>query len=283
MADKVIHIPVGSGYLFHSLFSGTIPEDNVIEVEANKLGYIEKGGEINYKPTYKVFKDDFGIQQRNVLTAEEATFKASLIAWAMSDFNAFASTARVTESQGRRTIKIGGLGNDDGKVHLFRFVHPDAAYGDVRITIVGTQTGGFTLSFKPDDASNMALEITAQASDTEGTLIKVDEEVLGDTVKASGLNVSSVAGSTSGATKLTVTPTQTSGDSYRYLHGAATPAVGAALSNWTAWDGSTDITATTGEILTVAEVDSSGAAVKAGIVTVTEQIHLSAFLSNTVK
>ncbi len=155
--------------------------------------------------------------QRKALTAEEATFKASLIAWAMSDFNVFASTARVTESQGHRTIKIGGIGNADGKIHLFRFVHPDAQYGDVRLTIVGTQTGGFKLNFKPDDSGNMDLEITAQASDTEGTLILLDEEVLGDTVKASGLTVSSAAGSTSGKTKLTVTPTLGVGNSYRYM------------------------------------------------------------------
>ena len=269
MADKVIHIPVGSGYLYHSLFAGTIPADSVIETEANRLGYIEKGGEVDYKPTFKTFKDDYGITQRTVLTAEEATLKASLIAWSSSDFDVFASTARVTETAGRRTIKIGGLGNDSGKIHLFRFVHPDATYGAVRLTIVGTQTGGFTLNFKPDDAGNMALEITAQASDDEGTLIVYDEEILGDTVKASGLTVSSVAGSTSGTTKLTVTPALTSENSYRYLHGAATPEVGAALSNWTAWDGSADITAATGDILTVAEVDNAGKAVKAGICAVT--------------
>lgn len=269
MADKNIHIPIGSGHLFHSVFTGAIPADSVIETEANRLGYIEKGGEVDYKPTFKTFKDDYGITQRTVLTAEEATLKASLISWSTSDFNAYVSTARITESAGHRTIKIGGIGNDDGKVHLFRFVHPDAQYGDVRITIVGTQTGGFKLNFKPDDAGNMDLEITAQASDNEGTLIVYDEAVLGDTVKASGLSVSSAAGSTSGTTKLTVTPTLTSGNSYRYLRGAATPAVGAALSNWSAWDGSADITAATGDILTVAEVDSSGAVVKAGIVTVT--------------
>ena len=269
MADKIIHIPVGSGYLFHSIFTGTIPADSTIETEANRLGYIEKGGEVDYKPTYKTFKDDFGIIQRNVLTAEEATFKASLIAWSTADFNTFVSTARITESAGHRTIKIGGLGKDDGKVHLFRFVHPDAKYGDVRLTIVGTQTGGFKLNFKPDDAGNMDLEITAQASDGEGTLIVYDEEVLGDSVKASGLTVSSAAGSTSGTTKLTVTPTIGSGNSYRYMTGAQTPAVGAALSGWTAWDGTSDITAATGDILTVAEVSSTGAAVKAGICTVT--------------
>ena len=269
MADKIIHIPVGSGYLFHDEFTGKIPADTDIETEAHRLGYIEKGGEINYKPTFKTFKDDFGIIQRSKLTAEEATFKASLIAWSASDFNTFVSTARITETQGHRTIKIGGMGHDDGKVHLFRFVHPDTKYGDVRITIVGTQTGGFKLNFKPDDAGNMDLEITAQASDDEGTLILYDEEVLGDSVKASGLTVSSAAGSTSGKTKLTVTPTIGSGNSYRYMTGAQTPAVGAALSAWTAWDGTSDITAATGDILTVAEVDSGSKAVKAGICTIT--------------
>jgi hypothetical protein len=272
VADKIIHIPVGSGYLYHSVFTGTIPADAVIETEANRLGYIEKGGEVDYKPTYKTFKDDFGITQRTKLTAEEAAFKASLIAWSTSDFGAFVSTARVTETQGHRTIKIGGLGQDDGKIHLFRFVHPDAKYGTVRLTIVGTQTGGFKLNFKPDDAGNMDLEITAQASDSEGTLIVYDEEVLGDSTKASGLTVSSAAGTTSGTTKLTVTPTIGSNNSYRYYRGAATPAVGAVLTAWTVWDGTADITAATGDILTVAEVDSAGAAVKAGIVTVTAKV-----------
>lgn len=269
MADKIIHIPVGSGYLYHTVFSGTIPADSVIETETNRLGYIEKGGEVDYKPTYKTFKDDFGIVQRNVLTAEEATFKASMIAWSASDFNAFVSTARITESAGHRTIKIGGLGKDDGKIHLFRFVHPDAQYGAVRLTIVGTQTGGFKLNFKPDDAGNMDVEVTAQASDSEGTLIVYDEEVLGDSVKASGLTVASAAGTTSGTTKLTVTPALGNGDSYRVYRGAMTPAVGEVLTLWTAWDGTADIAAATGDILTVAEVGSTGAAVKAGLVTVT--------------
>lgn len=269
MADKIIHIPVGSGHLFHAAFSGTIQADAVIETEANRLGYIEKGAEVDYKPTYKTFKDDLGIIQRTALTAEEVTFKASLIAWSMSDFNTFVSTARVTETQGRRTIKIGGVGNTDGLIHLFRFVHPDPQYGDVRLTIVGTQTGGFTLNFKPEDAGNMDLEVTAQASDNEGTLILLDEEVLGDTLKASGLTVSSAAGTTTGTTALTVTPALGENDSYRYVHGAQIPTVGAMLSTWAAWDGTADITAATGDILTVAEVNSAGAVVKAGICTVT--------------
>jgi hypothetical protein len=108
---------------------------------------------------------------------------------------------------------------------------------------------------------------------SEGTLIVYDEEVLGDTVKASGLTVSSAAGSTSGKTKLTVTPTIGSGNSYLYMTGAQTPAVGAVLSAWTAWDRHSPISRqATGDILTVAEVDSAGKAVKAGICTVTAKV-----------
>lgn len=272
MADKIIHIPVGSGYLFHTVFTGIIPANTVIETEANRCGYIEKGAEVAYKPTYKTFKDDYGLIQRTVLTAEELTFKASLIAWDSSDFSVYVSTARITETSGHRTIKIGGVGNADGKIHLFRFVHHDPKYGDVRLTIVGTQSGGFTLNFKPEDAGNMDLEIAAQASDSEGTLIVYDEDVLGDSVKASGLTVSSAAGTTSGTTKLTVTPAIGSNNSYRYFRGAAIPSVGAVLTAWPVWDGTVDITAATGDILTVAEVDNTNAAVKAGIVTVTAKI-----------
>ena len=88
-------------------------------------------------------------------------------------------------------------------------------------------------------------------------------------MKASGLTVSSIAGSTTGTTKLTVTPEPASGNSYRCSTGAKTPAVGATLTGWAEWDGTSDIKAATGDILTVAEVDDAGAAVKAGICAVT--------------
>ena len=269
MADKIISIPVGSGHLYADAFTGSIPADSVIEAEENRLGYIEKGATVQYKPTSKVLKDDLGIIQRVVITDETVTLKASMNAWSSANLDVLCASGRITETAGHRTIKIGGLNYASNKLWLFRFVHHDKQYGDVRITIVGTSTGGFTLSYKPDDAGNLDLEVTAQPSDNEGTLILYDEEVLGDTAKASGLTVSSAAGSTSGATKLTVTPTIGSNDTYRIYRGAVTPAVGADLSAWTTWNGTADITAATGDILTVAEVDSAVKAVKAGIVAVT--------------
>ncbi|WP_312159321.1 hypothetical protein [Oscillibacter sp.] len=90
-------------------------------------------------------------------------------------------------------------------------------------------------------------------------------------IEADGLTVASAAGSTSGKTALTVTPTKGSGNSYVYAtaESVSIPAVGADCSAMTAWDGSADITATTGNKIVVVEVDSNGKAVKAGSATVT--------------
>ena len=180
MADtRTFHIPLGSGYLFHTEFTGTVPADSVIESEANRLGYIEGGAELEYGVESTQFKDDFGIVIRNKITAETATLSCSLIAWDRKDLEVFAPTARITEATGKRTIKIGGLENDKGKVHLFRFVHKDSEMGDLRITVVGTQSEGFTLSYKKDEAGAIALKVAAQASDNEGTLILMSEDIKG--------------------------------------------------------------------------------------------------------
>lgn len=95
------------------------------------------------------------------------------------------------------------------------------------------------------------------------------------TVQGSGtlgtLTVTSAAGTTSGTTKLTVTPAKASGNSYKYKSAAsATPVVyGQNVQTWTAWDGTSDITATTGQVVTVVECDSAYKAKSAGNATVT--------------
>lgn len=85
------------------------------------------------------------------------------------------------------------------------------------------------------------------------------------------LTVSSVAGTASGDTKITVSPTLVSGNSYKYKVGDSAQIVahGKNVQTWTAWDGSTDITAETGKVITIVECDSAYHAVKAGSVAVT--------------
>ena len=85
------------------------------------------------------------------------------------------------------------------------------------------------------------------------------------------LTVTSAAGA-SGKTIITVTPTKLTGNTYVYkTHATVAPAVtiGQDLTSWTAWDGSAEITATSTHKITIAEVNASKLAVKAGNTTVT--------------
>lgn len=87
------------------------------------------------------------------------------------------------------------------------------------------------------------------------------------------LTVVSVAGGTSGKTAIYVNPAKGGANSYKYKTGAnvTLPDAGEIITTgWTAWDGSAQITATTGQIIAVVEVvTASNAAVKGGIATVT--------------
>ena len=72
-------------------------------------------------------------------------------------------------------------------------------------------------------------------------------------------------GSTSGTTHAYITGAA-SGESFVYMVGAtALPAAGADLGTWTAWDGTSDITAADGVSICIAQVDESGIVTRAGI------------------
>ena len=86
------------------------------------------------------------------------------------------------------------------------------------------------------------------------------------------LTVNSAAGSKSGDTKVTVTPAKGSaGNVYKYKVATAETSVdyGQNVKNWSAWDGESDITAATGQVITVVECDSTYKALSAGHATVT--------------
>ena len=85
------------------------------------------------------------------------------------------------------------------------------------------------------------------------------------------LTVNSAAGSKSGDTKVTVTPTKASaGNVYKYKVASSETSVdyGQNVKNWSAWDGESDITAATGQVITVVECDSTYKALSAGHATV---------------
>ena len=171
---------LGSGHMYLMEYTGTIPEDSVLEVEENKIGVISGGATLEYKPTFYTVEDDLGTVKEALLTAEEVTFKSGLLAPNMS-FAAFsAPTARVepaTAQKKRRVTKIGGVANADGKSYIVRFLHAstaDPGY-QLRATIVGVNTSGFSLGFLKDKETIVDLTFAAQPMDGTGTLVELDE------------------------------------------------------------------------------------------------------------
>lgn len=84
------------------------------------------------------------------------------------------------------------------------------------------------------------------------------------------LTLTSAEGSGLSKTIITVSPPLEDGDQYRYkLGGNVTmPAKNQDVSDWTAWDGTSEITADSGDILTMVECTQENRAVKAGSVEV---------------
>lgn len=129
---------------------------------------------------------------------------------------------------------------------------------------------------------------TIESEDFDGVALqgagKAGEFILPDNKKAvckvllnseyglDNLTVTSAASSTtSGKTKLTISPALTSGNSYKYkvADNAVLPAAGQSVKGWAAWNGTDEITAATGKEICVVECDSAYRAIKAGVATVT--------------
>lgn len=171
-------IVLGSGKLYIDEFLKTLPEDATIEVEAKLLGYIQGGATLTYTPSFYEAKDDLGMVSKKMITNEETIFKSGIMTWSGKTLEKLASTARVTEDVAKhtRTVKIGGLGNYNGKKYVLHFVHEDAVDGDIRVTIVGSNEAGFELAFAKDKETVINAEFKAQPHDDEGTLIVYREE-----------------------------------------------------------------------------------------------------------
>lgn len=179
MSDRIV---LGSGYLYISEFSGSIPSDETIETAANRLGYIKGGATLTYTPTVYKAIDDYGHVSKVITTDEVATLKSGVMTWNTETLKKLVSRARLTttaatqQATGKRTLKIGG-GTDDGKKYVLRFHHPDASDGDLRVTVVGTNQAGFELAFAKDAETVIDAEFTAFPQDSDGTLIQIDETI----------------------------------------------------------------------------------------------------------
>ncbi len=257
---------LGSGYLYIVAFTfPTIPSDATIETDANLLGRISGGASLEYKPSYTAVEDDLGFIKDRVLTGEDVKLKSGVMTWNGDTLAALTSTARVTTTSAKRTVKLGGLSNVDGVVYLIRFVSDKDSS---RVTIAGINEAGLTFSYTKDKPTVINAEFTGQPMDADGTLVQYDELL----TSIIPLTVVSIAGSTTGKTAISVLPDLSPGNSYVYKTGSGAqtlPALGdVCTAGYTAWTYTTEITATTGNYIAIVEIDSENKAVKAGQVVV---------------
>lgn len=271
-------ITLGSGSLFIKDFTGNFPETieeflelyKELEKPEFELGKISGGATIDYAPEFYTAEDDSGTVKKTRLNKEEATFKTGVITWNMHTLKKLTTTGRVTEDllNGIRMIKIGGVDNQDDKIYIIHFLHKDKKDGDVRLTIVGKNTSGFSLSFNKDKESVVDAEFKIEPNDESGTLIVFSESI----DKTIGiLSVSSSEGSTVGKTKILVDPSIEEGRNYKYktAESVIVPDLGTSCtSGYTNWDGQSEITANSGNQILIVEVDSANKVIKAGVATV---------------
>lgn len=145
--------------------------------EENLLGDIQGGASIEYKGTWYEAKDDTGQLVKIIITEEEVIFKTGIIAWNGKTLEQLCSTAKVTEDKGLRTVKIGGVGNYNGKSYVLCFHHSDKVDGDIWLLLRAVNQGGFSLSFAKDKETVIDAEYKCLPQDKEGTLIQYIEEI----------------------------------------------------------------------------------------------------------
>lgn len=143
------------------------------------------------------------------------------------------------------------------------------------ITGVGKAFTGISTarSINSEDFDGVALQGAGKAGeyilpDNKKAVVRV---IVNADYGLDNLTVTSIAGTASGDTKITVAPALTSGNSYKYkiADNAVLPAAGDSVKLWSVWDGTSDITAATGKEICVVECNANYEAVKGGVATVT--------------
>ncbi len=172
-------ITLGSGDLMIKEYNAEegFPGYKDFDDKSELLGRIQGGATLEYKGEWYEAKDDTGKAVKTIITSEEATLKSGIITWNGKTLEKMCSTARVTEKDGIRTVKIGGVGNNNGKSYALCFHHHDTQDGDVWVVVRGVNQAGFSLAFAKDKETVIDAEFKCLPMDDEGTLIEYNEEM----------------------------------------------------------------------------------------------------------
>ena len=170
-------ITLGSGKIYLTAFSDTMPTVDTLCVDDNLLGYVKGGASLEYTEETYEEKDDLGYVSKVITTSEEAILKCGLLTWNGTTLQKLIDRCKSTEASGKRTTKIGGVGNAQGGYYAICFMHEDKTDGNLWILIKGRNTAGATLTFAADSGTVIEPEFKAMPHDNDGTLIELIEEI----------------------------------------------------------------------------------------------------------
>lgn len=170
-------ITLGSGKIYLQAFTQSMPTVETICKDENLLGYIKGGAALEYTQETYEEKDDLGCVSKIITTSEEALLKCGLLTWNGATLAKLIDRCQTSESAGKRTTKIGGIGNAQGGYYAICFFHEDKTDGNLWILIKGRNTAGATLTFAADAGTTVEPEFKALPHDDGGTLIELIEEI----------------------------------------------------------------------------------------------------------
>lgn len=170
---------LGSGHLHVEVCDAatfdpdTFDWDKFFGSEENLLGRIKGGAKFEYSTEKYEDEDDLGYVKISEITKENVKLTSGVMTWNGYTLETLCSTARVTPNgDGSYRVKIGGLGNQNDKNYIIGFEHKSKK---LRVIIVGKNTEGFSFDFTQDKATVIDCVFTAEAADSEGTLIIIDD------------------------------------------------------------------------------------------------------------
>jgi hypothetical protein len=238
----------------------------------------------------RVTKDSFSVSvQRdtvNVLSDLNGVHFDYLEGMVTTKVTASVSFTLASMSAEDLALALGAATIDDDKITV-KFAIEDSDFTNVALILPildggfviaelpkAFSTGGLSISTSKAAVGGLSCTMTGYKSLADGTIQPINLYRLAPSGAALGeITVTSAAGSSTGKTKITVSGyTLPSGASYVYKVATGTaPTIGYHVMpdyTWTAWDGTSDITAATDKKITIAAVDTAGA-IAAGSATVT--------------
>ncbi len=174
--DKDV-ITLGSGTVYLMAYADAMPTVEDICKPENRLGHTKGGAALEYTEETHEEKDDLGYVHKIITVSEEAILKCGLLTWNGSTLAKLIDRCKTSETGGKRTTKIGGIGNAQGGYFAICFEHKDAKDGNLWIAIKGRNTAGATLTFATDAGTVVEPEFKAMPHDEAGTLVELIEEI----------------------------------------------------------------------------------------------------------